>query len=632
MFGAAVVLVCGLAVPVLSADDALLDDALLRAEQDAFQKAALSVSPSLVTIETIGGFDKLGEVRLNTGATTGTVIGRDGWIISSAFNLAGQPQAIFVTLEDGRRVAAQRVATDEVRKLVLLKADASGLAPIMSAPPEAAVVGRWGIAVGKTYGASPNLSVGVVSALGRIGGLAIQTDAKVSPVNYGGPLLDVQGRALGLLVPMSPKTTSGGDELAGIEWYDSGIGFAVPMADVIESARRLRDGDDLLPGKLGVSFVGSGLLDEPATIKAIHPLGPADVAGLKPGDVIESINDEAVSGLRVLKLKLAGLYAGEAASLTALRGEEALSVSLELAAELPAYEFPWLGLVVDVGEGGTPVVRTVTGGGPADGVLKTGDVLQSVDGVEIKSALQAQSALQLRRTDEPMSVTIARGDEVVDLELTPTSLPSDLPEELAAAEFGDAEANDDLVGRWTGEVLDGQINFWAYTPPAASTGAHAGLLVWLADGGNALLPAVRAECHARNVALLVPSPAGDDWTAGDVAGVEAAVGAVAAKLTLDPRRVALVTSGTGAVLGLTLAEKEDSVFYGLVLQDPKLQSPPRPVSPEHRLIWGVVGEEGTKAEAIAKFLERARHPVTLLPDPFESGDALIRWVDWLGRM
>lgn len=620
-------LILGCVIPLVTADDALL-----QAEQAAFQRAVLSASPSLVTIETIGGFDKLGDVRLNTGATTGTIIGRDGWIMSSAFNLAGEPQAIFVTLDDGRRVSATRVATDEVRQLVLLKANATDLVSITSARPEAAKVGRWAIAVGRTYGATPNISVGVVSALGRIGELAIQTDAKVSPVNYGGPLLDIQGEALGLLVPMSPKTTSGGDALAGIEWYDSGIGFAVPMVDVIESARRLRNGDDLVRGRLGIAFVGTGLLDEPAEVKSVHPLGPADQAGVQPGDVVTALNDSPVDGLRVLKLKLAGLYSGEQVSLSIRRGEETVKTSFELAAELPAYEFAWLGVVADQTETGA-VIRSVANDGPSAGKIQAGDIVAKVAGQKTPTPKAAQLAMQGQRPDNEIKIEVVRDGEPLEVTVTPTLLPAEVPDDVAFPKLSDDPvADEERVGRWTGEVLDGAVTFWAYTPPAAASGQRAGLVIWIADGSNALLPVVRAECHARNIALLVPSPAADDWTPGDSAAVEAAVAEVTKELKLDARRIAIVASGSAAPLALTLAQKENSLFAGVVLRDPKLVSPPTAVDPDHRLVWGIIGEEGTKAEAIARFLAKARHPVSLLPDPFESGDTLVRWVDWLGRL
>ena len=87
-------------------------------------------------------------------------------------------------------------------------------------------VGQWAIAVGRTFESDrPNMAVGILSALDRVWGKAIQTDAAVSPNNYGGPLVDIRGRVLGVLVPLSPEAA---DEMAGVEWYDSGIGFAIP--------------------------------------------------------------------------------------------------------------------------------------------------------------------------------------------------------------------------------------------------------------------------------------------------------------------------------------------------------------------------------------------------------------------
>ena len=91
-------------------------------------------------------------------------------------------------------------------------------------------VGQWAIAVGRTFESDrTNMAVGILSALDRIWGKAIQTDAAVSPNNYGGPLVDIQGRVLGVLVPLSPEAT---DEVAGVDWYDSGIGFAIPAEHI----------------------------------------------------------------------------------------------------------------------------------------------------------------------------------------------------------------------------------------------------------------------------------------------------------------------------------------------------------------------------------------------------------------
>ena len=109
------------------------------------------------------------------------------------------------------------------------------------------LVGQWAIAIGRTFAADQtNISVGVISALNRIWGKAIQTDAKVSPNNYGGALTDIRGRVYGVLAPLSPNNQNA---LAGTEWYDSGIGFAVPLEDIYARLDHLKSGKDLKPGR-----------------------------------------------------------------------------------------------------------------------------------------------------------------------------------------------------------------------------------------------------------------------------------------------------------------------------------------------------------------------------------------------
>ena len=80
-------------------------------------------------------------------------------------------------------------------------------------------------------------------------GKALQTDAPVSPNNYGGPLVDIRGRVMGILVPLSPQSA---DEIAGVEWYDSGIGFAVPLEGDRTSPSQAPKGEDLYTGVAGV--------------------------------------------------------------------------------------------------------------------------------------------------------------------------------------------------------------------------------------------------------------------------------------------------------------------------------------------------------------------------------------------
>ncbi len=183
-------------------------------------------------------------------------------------------------------------------------------------------VGQWALAVGRTFEAEqPNVSVGIVSALNRIWSKAIQTDAKVSPNNYGGPLVDISGRVLGVLVPMSPD---GSEEVAGVEWYDSGIGFAIPLEDVLHVLPKLEQGQDLRAGVLGVNLKGRGMY----RLARRDCAGPGEGAGVQSW--ISSRRQDrrgrgAADRSRPAELKhaLGPIYAGETVRVVAERGEAA---------------------------------------------------------------------------------------------------------------------------------------------------------------------------------------------------------------------------------------------------------------------------------------------------------------------
>src|SRR4029453_16812371 len=174
-----------LAMVCMSATLSAQDD-LEGLEEEAIRSAVATVAPSVVRIETIGGLERVGQVLVGTGPTSGLVVSEDGFIVSSAFNFIQQPTSILVTLPGGQRAAAKIVARDHARMLVLLKVNTqSKLSVPVAVPRSEMTVGQWAIAVGRTYDQpEPNLSVGVISATNRVWGMAIQTDAKISPSNY----------------------------------------------------------------------------------------------------------------------------------------------------------------------------------------------------------------------------------------------------------------------------------------------------------------------------------------------------------------------------------------------------------------------------------------------------------------
>src|SRR5580700_9901184 len=310
-------------------------------EEAAFRQAARALAPSLVRIQTVGGVDRVAGMLAATAATTGVVVSEDGWIVSSAFNFISKPSSILVQL-DKARYSARLVATDRLRMLTLLKVDAAGLTPLRSDAHQPVRVGQWAIAVGRTYDSpEPSIAVGIVSAVKRVWGKAIQTDAHVSPVNYGGLLIDLAGNALGIIVPLSP---SGKEETAGVEWYDSGIGFAIPFADVLDSVEHLKKGKDLYPGLLGVT-VKEGGVDEKPTIDVVRFDSPAERAGFKSGDVIAEIDGQPLRRHDELRQSLGHRYSGEKVRVVVLRGSDKVAADLVLVDKLIPYEPPLLGIL-----------------------------------------------------------------------------------------------------------------------------------------------------------------------------------------------------------------------------------------------------------------------------------------------
>jgi S1-C subfamily serine protease len=364
------------------------DDEVEALQQKAIKAAVARVAPSIVQIETSGGSDVIGagpaQVRKGTGPTTGLVVAPDGYVISSAFNFANKPSAIFVAIPGQKeRQVAKIVATDETRMLTLLKVEATGLPVPIAAPKKEFRVGQWSVALGRTWASldsPPSVSIGIVSALGRIWGKAIQTDAKVSPVNYGGPLIDLQGRVMGVLVPASPR---GQDETAGVEWYDSGIGFAIPLEDVNRVLPRLREGKNLKKGLLGITLKSGDIYGATPVIGSIAPDSAAAKAGIKVGDTVTEIDGIAIVRQAQILHVLGEKYEGDTVTVKVHRGKEDLTFpNLKLAGTLTSHIHPFLGVLPmrddpELGE----EIRYVFPKSPGEAAgLKAGDRILKIGG------------------------------------------------------------------------------------------------------------------------------------------------------------------------------------------------------------------------------------------------------------
>jgi len=338
---AALVAAAGAAAQEASPRDPGRDDEAVAAMT---RRALDALEPAIVEVEALGGLEEgfeapeseaeaeqqggvlvRGGFKQAYGPSTGLILTADGVIATSAFVLNREPRHLFVTLASGETHVARVLGRDEARAVVLLKIDAEGL-PVPELVTRAETrVGRYALAMGRGLGLErPTVARGIVSAVDRVGGRAIQSSALISPVNYGGPLASIEGEVFGLIVPLAMR---GG--MASVDVYDSGIGFAVPAEDLLELLPRLAAGEVLEPGFLGV--VPDPASRDGVRLTGVAPGSPAAGAGIEAGDVILAVDGAETTAAWQLKRALSRKHAGDEVVLELRRGTREWEARLTLA-------------------------------------------------------------------------------------------------------------------------------------------------------------------------------------------------------------------------------------------------------------------------------------------------------------
>ncbi len=665
----------------------------------AMKEAVKKVAPSVVQIVTQGGTDmvvtgpKGPAFRKALGPTTGVVVGADGYVVSSAFNFINNPTAILVAVPGkGEPFVAKRVATDRSRMLTLLKIEASGLPVPQATPRKELRVGQWAIALGRTLDAKrespPSVNVGIISALDRIWGRALQTDAKVSPVNYGGPLIDIQGRVQGVIVPASPR---GEGETAGFEWYDSGIGFAIPMEDVNAALPRLKQGKDLKKGLLGVRLASPDIYGAPPVLADVIKDSAAAAAGLKKGDLIVELDGKPVVRMAQVLHVLGPKYEGDKISLKFKRGKEVIAVNnLELVSSLKEYAHPYLGILPmrDDPKLGLEV-RHVFANSPAEKAgLKPGDRIVKV-GLGIgKNPLQPFTGAKSGRDaffdflntqspgteiklevvckdkkTETISVTL---DKLPGLGTGPLDglPPKELPEvashkkALAPLETNNPNIKPPKIDPVKEKPATGLVKrtstdgnkFWIYVPENYDPNTAHALVVWLHPPGKHRDDDVddftdlwSDYCKDQNIILVQPvSDKESGWVPSDLDFVLEAIRDVQNRYTVDRQRIVTHGLGVGGQMALYLGFQIRDLVRGVATSG-AVATQVKENQPGQRLSFYLAGGD---RDPIIKSIAESRSKLTQrnFPTVFrelpERGreyfpDAvlreLVRWIDCLDR-
>jgi putative serine protease PepD len=238
-------------------------------------------------------------VRTRTGSGTGFLVDRDGTLVTNAHVVGGSSRVAVRFGPNARSIEAQVTGTDPSSDLAVLRiriVDTPNVTPLAFADSSRVQVGDQAIAIGNPFGLDRTATAGIVSGLGREirapNGYqideVIQTDAPINPGNSGGPLLNGDGRVIGVNSQIATSGQTGNGNV--------GIGFAVPSNTVKQVIPRLKQGQTIERPYLGVSTgPASPTAMDGAVVRSVAPGGPGQRGGLQVDDVITSINGRPVN-------------------------------------------------------------------------------------------------------------------------------------------------------------------------------------------------------------------------------------------------------------------------------------------------------------------------------------------------
>jgi putative serine protease PepD len=304
------------------------------------QAVAAKVLPSVVKIDVSGA--------QGAGSGSGIILSSDGRILTNnhVVELAGDGGSLRVTFNDGSHADAKVLGTDPLTDTALIQAEnVSGLTPATIGRSGDLAVGQGVVAIGSPLGLQATVTSGIVSALNRpvdVGSdgqgnstvyPAIQTDAAINPGNSGGALVDLAGNVVGINAAIATAGQTMGGESGNI-----GVGFAIPMDEVMPIVDQMAKGETPTHARLGVAVgVAPGaqgqpgaMSDEGAQIQEVNAGSTAQNAGIAKGDVITKVDDHLITDADSLIATIRSYRPGDQVTVTYVRDGETKTAQLTL--------------------------------------------------------------------------------------------------------------------------------------------------------------------------------------------------------------------------------------------------------------------------------------------------------------
>ncbi|MEX0426697.1 S1C family serine protease [Nocardioides sp. DS6] len=308
------------------------------------EKVAAQVLPSVVKIEVSG--------QQEAGSGSGIILSSDGEILTNnhVVEVAGDNGTIKVDFNDGSSASAKILGTDPLTDTAVIKAaNVSGLTPATIGKSSNLVVGQSVVAIGSPFGLDSTVTSGIVSALNRPVNVgsdeqgnatvypAIQTDAAINPGNSGGALVDMAGHVVGINASIRTTGSSDSSEESG----SIGLGFAIPIDEVMPIVNQMIKGDTPTHARLGISVSDAGagsqnpgtadLFDgNGAKVEKVNDGSTADKAGIQAGDVITKVDDHQITGSDSLVATIRSYRPGDKVTVTYERNGKSRTTTVTL--------------------------------------------------------------------------------------------------------------------------------------------------------------------------------------------------------------------------------------------------------------------------------------------------------------
>jgi S1-C subfamily serine protease len=462
---------------------------------------AKKVYPSVVRVEARNGTRRV---------ATGIVVDKGGYIVTTAL-MSPREEKITVTTSEGKKIEAEFLGFDTETQLALLKAKDAGLPALAVGKPADLAPGSWICVVGISPEETAAVTQGIVSSVAAD---KIRLNVWVTPGSSGGPVVDANGRLVGLLrgiymderpvvFQFRDKAQAGSGVVLSnrAQAPSSGMALAVPVDIVMDVVGQIRD-----KGKVERGWMGVGIGEDPegrTVIGTVDKDSPAELAKLRPGDVVLKIGDKDVPGPDVLAAEIRRKKPGQDVTLKIERDGQPLDVKIKLGelAEVDAFKemdvrfpglfgnvppnvavkpkpgapqpFEWsvetrkyIGVYCNelnrelaehfgVKEGTGLLVSRLTEGGPAEKAkVKIGDVIVKVDGKRIGTVNELLDVVQAKEKGAKIKLEIVRDGKT-------TSLDVEVQEDKNG-DFFESEDIQSLLESWQGytDAFRGELQKW----------------------------------------------------------------------------------------------------------------------------------------------------------------------------